>query len=304
MNLLIFISIIVLVITFISVLFILFKINSTLNKNLADVRGDFTSHLSASQSTLNKITENLTLLKTSSEQILETGKDIKSLEDLLKPPKLRGEISEVFLEQTLSQVLSAAMYKTQYKFLNGNIVDAVLKLNDDKLLCIDAKFPLNSIKDILSASGVSEQESLSPFIRDVRKHIDEISKKYIQPDEGTLDCALMYIPAENIYYEIILKDEKIAKYARERHVIPVSPASLYLYLSVIFLGLKGAEIEKNSKQVLEQIGFLKINLENFLIEYDKLGTHVTNAKTKYDSLRQQIADITNKFRNFELIKYE
>lgn len=304
MNSLVFISTIVLSLVFISTLFILFKINFTLNKNLADVRGDFSSHLSTSQNTLNKITENLTLIKTSSERILEAGKDIKSLEDLLKPPKLRGEISEIFLEQILAQVLPSPMYKTQHKFPNGNIVDAVIELKNNKLLCIDAKFPLSSIKNSLSENGINKQESTPQFIRDVKKHIEDIAKKYIQPEEGTLDCALMYIPAENIYYEIILQDEKLANHARERHVIPVSPNSLYSYLSVIFLGLKGFEIEKNSKQVLEQIHSLKINLENFLIEYEKLGSHLTNAKSKYDSLKQHISEMTNRLKNFEVLEHK
>ena len=294
------ILIIILVLIFISLLIL----NLTLTKNLAEVRGDFTKHLTSSQNTLSNITENLTLIKTTSQQIFESGKDIKSLQDLLKPPKLRGEISELFLEQVLAQVLPSAMYTTQYRFQNGNIVDVAIKLKDSKILCIDAKFPLESIKDYLSSRTANEDNPPTQFIRDVRKHIDTIATKYILPEEETLDFALMYIPAENIYYEIILRDEKISKYARERHVIPVSPLSLYSYLSGIFFAFRGIEIEKNSKQLIQQLDFLKINLENFLLEYDKLGTHLNNAKSKYESSKQLISNTVERLKSIGTQDFE
>ena len=300
MSLTLILAIIFFSVLFFLVLVILLKINSVLNKNLAEVRGDFTQYLSSTQNTLKEVTENLTTLKSTNEQILEAGKDIQELQDILKPPKLRGGISEVFLEQLLAQVLPSNHYQTQFKFKTGNIVDAILKLQDNKLISIDAKFPLDSIKNHITSQNNLENDTPPQFIRDVKKHINDISSKYIVPLEGTLDFALMYIPAENIYYEIILKEEQIAQYAREKHVIPVSPSSLYSYLSVIMIGLKGLALEQNSKHIMQQINNLKINLSNFISEYDKLGTHLNNAKVKYDSMRETIYATSDKVKNIEM----
>ena len=286
------------------VLFSLNKINETVNKKLSNVNDDFSKHLTTSQSTINLITKDLTELKSATRNILEVGEDIQSLQNLLKPPKLRGAIGELLLEQILKQILPPKHYQTYYKFQTGDIVDAIIRLKDSQILCVDAKFPLDSIKEYISNGAKTSEEIPSQFARDVKKHIDAISSKYILPNEGTLDFALMYIPAESVYYEIILRDEKIAQYAREKHVIPVSPISLYAYLSTILIGLKGMEVEKNARQILGQIGSLKVNIENFLSEFNTLGAHLTNAKTKYDSSREIIYGIRDKLENIEVVRKE
>ena len=290
-----------LIILILLILTALNKINSTLNEKLSEVRSDVTQHLNTSQNTLSNITENLTNLKNTSEKILETGKDIQSLQDILKPPKLRGEIGQTFLENILSQTLPPNHFQAQYRFQNGNIVDAVVKLKDSRLLCIDSKFPLDSLKEFLS-NGKSMDETPAQFIRDVKKHIDDISNKYILPKEGTLDFALMYIPAENVYYEVILRDDKITNYARDKKVIPVSPISLYSYLSTILIGLKGAEVEKNARQILDQLGDLKNKVNSFISEFNTAGTHLNNAKSKYDSSRELISAISEQLKNIEISK--
>ena len=292
-------SIIIIALIIILILLVLIalnKINSTLNQKLSEVRSDVTQHLSTSQSTLKNITENLTNLKSTSESILETGKNIQSLQDILKPPKLRGEIGQTFLENILSQVLPPNHFQTQYKFQSGNIVDAVVKLKDSKLICIDSKFPLDSIKGFLSNG---KDEMPTQFTRDIKKHIDDISSKYILPREGTLDFALMYIPAENVYYEIILRDDKITNYARDKKVIPVSPISLYSYLSTILIGLKGAEVEKNARQILAHLSELKNKISSFTSEFNIVGTHLNNAKSKYDSSRELILSMSEQLKNIE-----
>ena len=286
------------------VLVALNKINSTLNQKLSEVRNDVTQHLSSSQNTLSNITENLTNLKNTSEKMLETGKDIQSLQDILKPPKLRGEIGQTFLENILSQVLPPGHFETQHKFQNGNTVDAVVKLKDSRLLCIDSKFPLDSVKEFLSNGKKSMEETPAQFIRDVKKHIDDISNKYILPKEGTLDFALMYIPAENVYYEVILREDKITGYARDKKVIPVSPISLYSYLSTILIGLKGVEVEKNARKILDQLNELKNKINSFISEFNVVGTHLNNAKSKYDSSRELILTISEQLKNIEISKNE
>ena len=283
------------------IIFLLVKVNNVINQKLTEVKSDFVNHLSSSQETLVNIASRLTELKISSLNILEVAKDIKSLEELLKPPKLRGQLGELLLDQILSQVLPPKYYETSYRFQSGDIVDAVIKLKDSKILCIDAKFPLDALKNYNSSST---NDIPTQFIRDVKKHIDAISTKYILPNENTFDFALMYIPAENVYYEIILRDDKILQYARDKHVVPVSPISLYTYLSTILIGLKGMEVEKNAKQILGQIGNIKINLDNFINEYNTVGLHLSNAKSKYDISKQVIDGLSEKLKNIEVVNNE
>ena len=299
----IFTIITLLVILILLILIALNKINSTLNQKLSEVRSDVTQHLTTSQTTLSNITENLTDLKNTSQKMLETGKDIQSLQDILKPPKLRGEIGQIFLENILSQILPPNHFQTQYKFQNGNIVDAIIKLKDSKFLCIDSKFPLDSLKEFL-ATGKHLEETPTQFIRDVKRHIDDISNKYILPKEGTLDFALMYIPAENVYYEVILRDDKITSYSRDKKVIPVSPISLYSYLSTILVGLKGVDVEKNVRQILDQLSELKNKVNSFISEFNIVGTHLNNAKSKYDSSRELISTVSDQLKNIEISKNE
>lgn len=288
----------VLILVFV-VLFLLTRINTTLNQKLKDVHSDYASHLTSSQGILSNITEKLTELKGATQNILEVGENIQSLQDILRPPKLRGALGELMLEQALGQVLPPKHYQTSYKFQTGDMVDAVVKLKDSQLICIDAKFPLDSIKNYID-DGKFSGDVPGQFVRDVKKHIDSISTKYILPKEGTLDFALMYVPAENVYYEIILKDEKLVQYAKEKHVVPVSPIGLYSYLSTILIGLKGMEVEKNAKDILSHIGDLKVGLDKFFDEFDTLGLHINNAKAKYDLSRNKITEISNKLKNIEV----
>ena len=285
------------------VLFSLNKINETLNSKINIVQGEFTKHLVSSESATTAVTKNLTELKEATGNILEVGKNIQSLQDILKPPKLRGELGELLLENIVKQILPQPSYQFSYRFQTGNVVDLAVKLKDSKLLCIDSKFPMDSIKDYISNGSKSSDELPSQFIRDVKKHIDAISNKYILPNEGTLDIALMYIPAENIYYEVILKDEKIMQYAREKHVVPVSPIGLYSYLSIILTGLKGFEVEKNAKEILSKIGTVQVNLESFLAEFNTLGTHLSNAKSKYDSSREIALLLSEKLKKIGVSEY-
>lgn len=255
-----------------------------------------------SQDTLIKLTEKLTELKGATQSVLEIGKSIQSLQDILKSPKLRGGFGEVLLEQSLLEVLPSKCYQTFYRFQTGDIVDAVVRLKDSQMLCIDAKFPLDSLKNYIASSDNGSGDVPSQFIRDVKKHIDSISAKYILPREGTLDFALMYIPAESVYYEIILKDDKIARYAREKHVIPVSPNSLYSYLSTILIGLKGMEVEKNTRQILDQINSLRMDLNNFIDEFNTLGVHLNNARTKYEVSSKLFNNVSHKLKDIEITK--
>src|SRR5207249_715067 len=201
------------------------------------------------------------------QRVVEVGKDIQGLEQILKSPKVRGGLGETLLAELLSQMLPQEHYTLQHPFKSGERVDAALRIGD-RLVAVDAKFPLENFRRMLDETEEDKRRPVRrQFARDVRTRIDEIAKKYILPDEGTFDFALMYVPAENVYYEIIIKDETdladdpIATYALSKRVVPVSPNSLYAYLQVIILGLRGLRIEANAQIILNDLARLAGDLD-------------------------------------------
>ncbi|HTY09312.1 MAG TPA: DNA recombination protein RmuC [Candidatus Edwardsbacteria bacterium] len=243
-----------------------------------------------------------TLAKTA-ENMQEIGKDISSLQDILRAPKLRGGLGEYFLADLLGQILPAHHFELQYGFRNGEIVDAVVKLSG-KMVCVDAKFPLENFRKMVATQAEDERKKWRrEFVKDVRKHVDAIAKKYIMPDQGTFDFALMYIPAENVYYETIIKDENfgedksIATYAIEQHVIPVSPNSFYAYLQAIILGLRGMRVEERAQEIIDSLAQLRGDLVRFRDDFEKLGGHITNAQKKYDEAEKRLVRFEDKLEN-------
>jgi DNA recombination protein RmuC len=239
-------------------------------------------------------------LSQATERIFEVGKDISSLQEILRAPKLRGSLGELFLGELLAQVMPLAHYALQKKFRSGETVDAVILLGPG-MVPIDAKFPLENFRRVVEAQNEADQKAArKKFISDVKKHIDAIAQKYILPDEGTFDFALMYIPAENVYYETIIKDEtfgedsSISSYALARKVIPVSPNSLYAYIQAIVLGLNGMRIEKSAQEIIRHLARLKGDFTRFQDEFDTLGRHLTSAKNKYDDSSRRLGTLGEK----------
>ena len=243
---------------------------------------------------ITKVHTSLGELSRASELIFGVGKDISSLQQLLRAPKFRGEFAETMLGNLLSQVLPRGYFELQHKFKNGEIADAIVMLGEN-IVPVDAKFPLENFKRSVEATTDAEKaQSRKLFIRDVKNRIDEIASKYILPDEKTYDFALMYIPAENVYYETIIKETDIMPYSISRKVIPVSPNTFYAYLQVICLGLKGLQIEKNAKEVMANLSRLHVDIERFKENFDLVGAHLTNAKTKYDEAQVRLGKFSDK----------
>jgi DNA recombination protein RmuC len=240
------------------------------------------------------VSERLGELSKTSEQIHEVGKNISTLQEILRPPKLRGGIGEQFLGELLSQILPSEFFTLQYTFSSGERVDAVVKLGE-RLVPIDSKFPLDNFKRIIECKTEEERKVYQKtFYRDVKKHIDDIASKYILPQEGTYDFALLYIPAENVYYETITKDEAfgedkgIFNYALRKKVVPVSPNSFYAYLQVIVFGLRGLKIEKDAQRILDSLAGLDKELEGFQGDFQLTGKHITNAMSKFEDARRRM----------------
>ncbi len=241
-----------------------------------------------------EVKESLGKLTQRTEQIQEVGKNISSLQDLLRAPKFRGGFGELLLERLLADILPHENYSLQYKFQNGETVDAVIRIGGN-LVPIDSKFPLEDFQRILAVESEEEQVALRrQFTRTIKKHIDAVTK-YILPDENTFDFALMYIPAENIYYETILQSE-IYSYALQKRVIPVSPNSFYAYLQVIILGLKGLHIEKTARDILGHLGRLQGDLQDFQEDYATLGTHIGHASRKYEEASVKLTRLGDKLQ--------
>lgn len=238
-------------------------------------------------------------LEEANRKIYEVGKDIASLQEILRAPKLRGGLGEFFLEDLLAQILPSHHFSTQYSFRSGEKVDAVIKLGNS-LVPVDAKFPLENFRRILKAAAEDERtRARRQFVADVKRHIDAIAGKYIVPDEGTYDFALMYIPAENVYYEIIIKDDalgdhNLSQYALSKRVIPVSPNSLYAYLQAIVWGLKGMRIEERAKEIIQYLGRLQGDFAKFREDFDLLGKHLGHAQLSFQGAEKRLEQLGQK----------
>ena len=287
-------------------------INQTLNHQLTS-HGQIiqTAHktigdrLDNAARTVGELQSRLAKMEEANEKIFTVGKDIASLQEILKSPKLRGGLGELFLEDLLSQILPREHFKTQYAFKDNEIVDAVIVLGD-YLVSVDSKFPLENFKRLVAEENESEKKTFKrQFRTDVKKHIDAIAKKYIRPDEKTFDFALMYIPAENIYYEIIIKGDEVdpehslSTYAMRKRVIPVSPNNFYVYLNTILMGLKGMKIEDGIRDVIANMAQLKGDLSRFQEEFELVGTHLGRAHGSFEKAGKRLNKIGVKLDTIE-----
>ncbi|MGZ3534762.1 MAG: DNA recombination protein RmuC [Thermodesulfobacteriota bacterium] len=275
------------------------------NQQLQSSNGQIGQRLDSAREVISKVSEKLGELSKTSEQIHEVGKNIATLQEILRPPKLRGGLGEQFLGELLSQILPPEFFTLQYCFSSGERVDAVVRIGE-KLVPIDSKFPLDNFRRVIECKTDEERRTWQKgFYKDVRKHIDDIASKYILPQERTYDFALLYIPAENVYYETITKDEwfgeekGVLNYALNKRVIPVSPNSFYAYLQVIILGLKGFQIEKDALKIQALLSGLKKDIGGFQEDFQLVGRHLTNALNKFEEARRRL----DKF-NFKLEQIE
>jgi len=247
-----------------------------------------------------EIQRNLGQLSETSRHMEQVGREISSLNDLLRAPQLRGSIGEHLLGDMLSQILSPDQYGLQHRFRSGARVDAVIKLRAG-MVPVDSKFPLDSFRLFAAEKDEKARARLRrQFVRDTKKHIDDVASKYILPDEGTFDFALMYIPAENVYYETIIRDEKLGEessllsYALDKRVIPVSPNSFYAYLQAIALGLKGLQIEERAREIMDYLSRLQGDFGRFAGDYRTLGGHLQRARNKYEDAERKLARFGDK----------
>ena len=273
------------------------NVNERLRKNsgvLQKIQQALGERLDNAARVVGNVQKSLGSLEEANRKIYDVGKDIASLQEILRAPKLRGGLGEFFLGDLLSQILPPDHFTTQYSFRSGEKVDAAIRLGGS-LVPVDSKFPLENFRRMLEA--VSDEEKTRArrqFMADVKKHVDAIASKYILPDEGTYDFALMYIPAENVYYETIIKDDSLggerslSQYALGKRVIPVSPNSFYAYLQAIVLGLKGMKIEEHAKEIIQYLSRLEGDFAKFKEEFTLLGKHLGHAQSSFQSAEKRL----------------
>ncbi len=262
-------------------------------KNSAQITGQMTSDAQSKMSAelkntrdqISQIQQQLGAVQLAGQQMSQTA---QTLEGILGGAKSRGSFGEITLGRLLEDSLPAAQYATQYRFSTGEAADAVIFLRDKKLMAIDSKFPLDSFRRI-EAEG---DDARRAFAAAVKSHADSISRKYIVPNEGTLDVALMFVPSESVYYELLMtadnKGQPLDAYCRDRKVIAVSPNTLYAHLCVIALGLRGMQIEENAKRLFASLSGMEKQMNTFTEVFEKLGTHLKNAQQSYNESEKRL----------------
>lgn len=281
--------------------------NHSLNEAMRGSSADMTKALQANNKQLNERLDTAAKvigdLKQHLGEMSEVGRGIRSLQEFLQSPKLRGNIGEQVLSDMIGQTFPKQSFHLQYAFRTGGKVDAVLK-TDAGLLCIDAKFPMENFLRMHKAETESERKTAKKeFITDVKRHISDISKKYILPEEGTLDFALMYVPSESVYYELTTISE-ITEYARQVRVYPVSPNTLYAHLQVLLLSFQGKEMEKKSVEVFKLLR--SIQKEHGRIDKDLqvLGKHIQNAYQSMSSVSSSFTVMGNKLSQTDRLELD
>jgi len=252
----------------------------------AEITSQITSQAQAAMSNeLKNTRDQITQIQQQLGAVQESGhlmhEAASRLENILGGTKSRGTFGETTLERLLEDCLPPTQYSTQYRFRSGEAVDAVIHLRDKKLMAIDSKFPLNAFQRL----EIEGDEARKDFIAAVKLHADSIAKKYIVPDENTLDLALMFVPSESVYYELLRcadgKGLALDAYCRSKKIMAVSPNTLYAHLSVIAMGLRGMQIEENAKRLGANLAGLSKQVDQFKESFDKIGTHLKNAGLSY-----------------------
>jgi len=268
------------------------NLSASLQKSLISGQDVVNKNLQFQVQTLERLNTQLGQLQETGRRIMDLSSDLKSLQQILASPKLRGGFGEWSLEKILSALLPAESFTLQYTFRDGKKVDALAKMPQYSVP-IDAKFPLSNFEKFQQAQSDTEKQKLrKEFLKDVQKHIDKIAESYIKPDEGTLDFAIMFIPAENVYYEAMVKNAddtiSIQDYAMERKVFPVSPNLLYVYLMTIVMGLHGLQIEKQAAEIRQNLKTINNSFGDFITLWDTLGGHLRNAHSKHDEGQKKL----------------
>ena len=263
-------------------------LDEKVDRRLEGLDGRLLSNQQSAGQAAAQIAERLVRLDGAAAQMLQRAGDLARLEHALRPPKARGGVGELLLANLLRECLPAEAYELQHTFRTGDRVDAVIKA--DRLVPIDAKFPLDNFERLVNADGDSERQlHEKAFARDVKGHIDAIASKYIRPGENTFDFALMYLPSEAVYYELVCgRTGGLYTHALGKRVFPVSPSTFHPYLAMIVLGLRGLQIERSAQEVMAYCAQLGKDFERFREDFEVVGKHIGNAQSKFGEAHRRL----------------
>jgi DNA recombination protein RmuC len=260
------------------------------SKITSEAQTAMSTELKNTREQLSQIQKQLGEVQQAGQQMHQTA---QTLENILGGTKSRGSFGEVTLERLLQDALPQSLYKTQYRFRSGEAADAVIILKDKKLLAIDSKFPLDAFRR-LATEG---EEARKSFVAAVKTHADSIARKYIVADEGTLDFAMIFVPSETVYYELLMsadsKGVMLDAYCRDQKIVAVSPNTLYAHLCVIDMGMQGMKIEENAKRLSENLRGMRTQLDKFSESFEKIGTHLKNAQLSYNEADKRFDKTSN-----------
>ena len=296
-------SILILVLVIIGLLAVFFYIKKRLDKiSASESQNQGLALLNQNlQGIEQKINAQLNQLSSHLGGLSEIARGIQSFNEFLKSPKFRGNIGEEVLRDLLEQYFSKKHFVLQYKFKSGERVDAILKTQEG-LIPIDAKFPLENFQKWVRAKEEEKERCFRAFISDVKKHISKISEKYILPEEGTVDFAVMYIPSETIYYEIIRSDIDLTEYARKKRVYFTSPNSFYYFLKIIMMSMQGAQIQESAKKILKILEAIRVDGEKFAKTLRLVNTHFNNAKNALEQANSEYRNLSSKINETKLLE--
>ncbi len=291
------IFIIVFVVALFIILFFIRKANLDVERRLTDlivdqlkeIRGSTDNSAKDINNQMNSFIRETADIRQKMSTMQETVKGISSFQEVFRSPKIRGEWGEASLKHLLKEYFPDALYTFQYPFSSGEKVDAILKLPDEKILPIDAKFPLDNFRKMAESDGEERDEYRKKFLDDAKKHIQKIAEKYILPSENTVDFAVMYIPAEAVYYEINMAHNiDISEYARSKKVILSSPNTFYLTLRAIEQWFRDTAISKQAHEILQRLTRIEKDGTKLSDDFRKLGLHLKNAVSSYKSSKKRV----------------
>lgn len=275
-------------------------ISERLDRSSEQTRDAVFKQFSESHKIIADVTNRLTKLDETNRRVVDVADELKTLQNVLQNPKQRGVLGEYYLQSVLDNVMSPDQYKLQYEFKNGDKVDAVIFLQQGKILPVDSKFSLENYNRLRESKDKAVNESLIKlFKQDLKNRIDETAK-YIRPEEGTMDFAFMFIPSEAIYYDLLINQvgttgtsaRDLIEYAfRDKRVIIVSPTSFMAYLQTVLQGLRSLQIEEQAKEIQKRVGMLGQHLAAYDTYFKKVGNSLQTTVNHYNTAGKELGKI-------------
>ena len=265
---------------------------------LKEMRGTVDGTTKTMHSQIKSFTKETEKLRSEINDIQKAMENVSSFQEFFTSPKARGEWGEASLEHILKEYFPADFYDSQHMFESGEQVDAVLKLPNDKILPIDSKFPFDNYRKMIEESDEDRREKYKKkFLKDAKKKITSIANKYILPSEGTVEFAIMYIPAEAVYYEINMNREiDVVEYARQKKVILASPNTIFLTLKAIEHWFRDTHISRKTQEIIKGISRMEKDADKLKDDFRKLGKHLSNASSAYDRSDKRLDKFNDKVK--------